>query len=89
MSALQIWVLLLLAISALGVVLNREPLRQTIAISYYGILLGVVFYAFRAPDVALSQIVIGAVVLPLMTLLAIGRVKAEAQRRARTRKEAA
>lgn len=81
MNALQGLLLALVTLSAFGVVLNRDPMCQVIAVSYYGILLGVLFFAFKAPDVALSQITIGAVVLPLMALLSLGRVKAEEQRR--------
>jgi uncharacterized MnhB-related membrane protein len=44
------------------------------------------FFIFQAPDVALSQIVIGAVALPLMVLLALAKVRrnalAEQRRRA-------
>jgi energy-converting hydrogenase B subunit D len=33
------------------------------------------FFVFQAPDVALSQIVIGALALPLMILLALARIR--------------
>jgi energy-converting hydrogenase B subunit D len=38
--------------------------------------LGVLFFALQAPDVALSQTAVGAVALPLMVLLALAKVKA-------------
>jgi uncharacterized MnhB-related membrane protein len=44
--------------------------------SMYGLVLGVLFFAFKAPDVALSQTVVGAVALPLMVLLALAKVRA-------------
>jgi uncharacterized MnhB-related membrane protein len=56
-------------------VFNREPLSQAMVVSFYGLLLGIMFFVFQAPDVALSQIVVGAVALPLMILLALARVK--------------
>ena len=51
------------------------PLRQTVALSFYGLLLALLFFAFQAPDVALSAIVVGSVALPLMILLALGKVR--------------
>lgn len=81
MNALQLFLLLLAAVSATGVALSRDPLLQALALSFYGIVFGVLFFALQAPDVALSQIVIGAVVLPLMALVSLGRVKAESRKR--------
>ena len=49
---------------------SREVTSQAIAISFFGSILAVMFMAFQSPDVALSQVVIGAVGLPLMILLA-------------------
>jgi energy-converting hydrogenase B subunit D len=45
--------------------------------SLYGLVLGVLFFAFQAPDVALSQTAVGAVALPLMLLLALAKVKSD------------
>lgn len=78
MLTLQITVLIFVAITALGVVLTRDPARQAISVSFYGVLLALMFFIFQAPDVALSQIVIGAVVLPLMVLLALAKVRRNA-----------
>lgn len=74
MNGVQIMILTLVCISALGVVCTRDIISQTIAVSFYGVLLAILLFAFQAPDVALSQIVVGAVVLPLMLLLAIARI---------------
>ncbi|MGH2815430.1 MAG: hydrogenase subunit MbhD domain-containing protein [Actinomycetota bacterium] len=38
--------------------------------------MGIMFFVYQAPDVALSQIVVGAVALPLMILLALAKVRA-------------
>jgi len=43
--------------------------EQVIALGFYGILMALVFFYFQAPGVALSQITVGAVALPLMRLL--------------------
>jgi energy-converting hydrogenase B subunit D len=45
--------------------------------SLYGLILGILFFVWQAPDVALSQTVVGAVALPLMILLALAKVKDE------------
>jgi uncharacterized MnhB-related membrane protein len=42
--------------------------------SVFGLALAILFLAFQAPDVALSQIVVGAVGLPAMILLALRKV---------------
>lgn len=73
--------LLLIAIAALGVVSTRNIVSQVLALTFYGLLLAVMFFVFQAPDVALSQIVIGAVALPLIVMLA----EAKMQRRERRR----
>ncbi len=67
--------LLLVAISGLAVVRTRDVISQVIALGFYGILMALVFFFFQAPDVALSQITVGAVALPLMVMLAISRMK--------------
>lgn len=74
MTALQAVSLMLVALGAWAVVAARDPLRQAIVASMYGLTLGVLFFAFGAPDVALSNIVIGSVALPLIILLAIAKV---------------
>lgn len=74
MTGVQMIILILVSASALGVVCTKEMISQIIAMSFYGILLGILFFAFQAPDVAFSQIVVGAVVLPLMLLLALARI---------------
>jgi energy-converting hydrogenase B subunit D len=76
---LQIVLILLIAAGALVVVLTRDPVSQAVVISFYGLLLTILFIAFQAPDVALSQIVIGAVALPLMILLALAKIKKQAE----------
>ena len=52
-------------------VLARDPLRQAMVTSIYGLVLGILFFLFQAPDVALSQTVVGAVALPMLILLAL------------------
>ena len=75
MIVLEVAVLLLVAVAATCVVLSRDPLRQAIVASIYGLVLGILFFVWQAPDVALSQTVVGAVALPLMILLALAKVR--------------
>jgi energy-converting hydrogenase B subunit D len=74
-TVLQVVVLALVAVSATAVVAARDPLRQAMVASIYGLVLGILFFVFQAPDVGLSQTVVGAVALPLMILLALAKVK--------------
>jgi energy-converting hydrogenase B subunit D len=74
--ALQVTVFLLVAAAGTAVVLTRDPLNQAIVASFYGLVLGIMFFVYQAPDVALSQITVGAVALPLMILLALAKVRA-------------
>ena len=80
---LQTGVLLLVAVSGAGVVLTRNPLEQSVAVSFYGLILALMFFLHQAPDVALSQIVVGAVALPLMILLALAKVHQQQEDRER------
>jgi energy-converting hydrogenase B subunit D len=75
LSAVQVVALLLVALGATSVVLARDPVRQAVVASLYGLTLGILFFAFQAPDVALSNIVIGAIALPAMILLAIAKTR--------------
>ena len=75
MTVLQVAALLLVGGCATCIVLTREPLRQAMLASIYGLILGILFFVFQAPDVALSQTAVGAVALPLMILLALAKVR--------------
>jgi uncharacterized MnhB-related membrane protein len=80
MNWLHVLILLMVAAGGLAVVLTRDPLNQAIVVSFYGILLALMFFLFQAPDVALSQITIGALALPLMILLALAKIRRRVQR---------
>jgi uncharacterized MnhB-related membrane protein len=75
MDALQITILVLVAAGATAVVLTRAPVRQVIVLSGYGLLLAVLFMAFQAPDVTLSELTVGAVALPLLLLLTLEKIR--------------
>jgi energy-converting hydrogenase B subunit D len=75
MDVLQVTILVLVAAGATGLVLIRDPVRQVIALSVYGVLLAVLFLAFQAPDVTLSELTVGAVVLPLLLVLTLAKIR--------------
>ena len=75
MDTLQITILLLVAAGATAVVLIRERVRQVLALSVYGVLLAVLFLAFQAPDVTLSELTVGAVALPIILLLTLAKIR--------------
>jgi uncharacterized MnhB-related membrane protein len=75
MTVLLVAVLLLVAGGGTAVVLTRDPFNQAIMASFFGLLLALAFLVLQAPDVALSQIAVGAVALPLMILLALAKVR--------------
>jgi uncharacterized MnhB-related membrane protein len=75
MEALQITLLILVAAGATAVVLIRRVVHQVLALSVYGVLLAVLFLAFQAPDVTLSELCVGAVVLPIVLLLALAKTR--------------
>jgi energy-converting hydrogenase B subunit D len=73
-TVLQGALLVLVALGGTAVVLARDPLRQAIVASVFGLLLGLLFFAFQAPDVALSQVVVGSVALPSMIVLTLAKL---------------
>ena len=75
MDTLQVTLLVLVAAGATMVVLIRERVRQVLALSVYGVLLAVLFLAFQAPDVTLSELTGGAVALPIILLLALAKIR--------------
>jgi energy-converting hydrogenase B subunit D len=74
-DVLQVTVLVLVAAGATLVVRTRDRVRLVLVLSVYGMLLAILFFAFQAPDVALSELTVGAIALPLILLLAIAKVR--------------
>jgi uncharacterized MnhB-related membrane protein len=75
MNALLIVLLTLVGLAGLITVLIRDPARQAIAVGILGLILSLLFFALQAPDVALSEIVVGSVALPAMLFLALAKVR--------------
>jgi len=74
-TVLQIVALAAVAIGGGAVVMAPDPLRQTLVLSVFGMALTMLFFVFQAPDVALSEIVVSTVGLPVMILLALRKVR--------------
>ena len=71
MIALQLAVVTLAGLAATATVLTRDLVRLAMMSSAYGLALVVLFVVLQAPDVALSQLVVGVVALPLVVLVAV------------------
>jgi energy-converting hydrogenase B subunit D len=76
-SALQAVSLIAVGVAGTAVVLTREPLRQAVSAGVLGVALAVLFFAFGAPDVALSQIVVAGVAVPVMVLLTLAKIRTD------------
>lgn len=66
--------LAVVALGALAVVATRDPRRQAIVVSAWGLSHVVLFVLLQAPDVALAALVIDTFVLPTITLLSLAKV---------------
>lgn len=67
----------MLTVAVLGslVVLTRRPENQALVFAMYGLALTVLFLVLQAPDVALSELVVGAVAYPIMIFLTLAKVR--------------
>jgi energy-converting hydrogenase B subunit D len=74
-TALQVAALLAVAVGGTATVLVRDPVRQALVSGTFGLALAVMFFSVQAPDVALSQIVVASVAVPLMVLLTLLKLR--------------
>lgn len=81
MTAIQALLYVLVALAGTAVVLTRDTVNQAIMFSFYGLLLSLLFLSLQAPDVALSEITIGAAVLPLILLATTAKVRGREKKR--------
>jgi len=75
MIPLQLVAILLVGLGGLAVVATRDPLRQTLLLGLYGVVLVVLFVVFQAPDVALSELVVSSVAFPFILLAALAKMR--------------
>ncbi len=68
--------ILLVAVAALGVaaVATRDPARQVFGLGALGLALAALFRALEAPDVALSELVVGSAITPTLFVLTLAKV---------------
>jgi energy-converting hydrogenase B subunit D len=69
--------LLLVAAAGTAVVLTRDLRRLAVVSGFFGVVLAILFFAFQAPDVALSEMVVGTIAIPAMILLALAKIEAQ------------
>ena len=69
--------LTLVLAGAVAVVFTDDPQRQAITMSVYGVAMTVLFVLLAAPDVALSQVVVGTAIVPLMVMLTIRKIRGD------------
>jgi uncharacterized MnhB-related membrane protein len=74
-SVLVAVLLLMVAGTGTLVALSRVPRRQVLAMAANGLVLTLLFMALQAPDVAFSEITVGAAAVPLMFLVVLASVK--------------
>ena len=74
MSTLQICALAVVCVSGTAIALTPSPLRQTLLMAIFGFALTALFFAFQAPDVALSELVVAGIALPMIILAALRRL---------------
>lgn len=77
MSILQGIALVLVALGGTAVVLTRNPVPQALVYSLFGLLLTFLFLTMQAPDVALSELTVGAAALPLILLATLAKVRGQ------------
>lgn len=75
MTALELVALAPVLVAGTATVLVRDPLRQAIVSGLFGVSLAILFFVYQAPDVALSEIVVASVAVPLMVLLALAKLR--------------
>jgi uncharacterized MnhB-related membrane protein len=80
------WILDYLCLGAIltcgALVLKLRNLNGAVmALSAMGTVLALLFVVLAAPDVAQSEIVVGAIALPVLYLIAIGKIRADVRDR--------
>jgi uncharacterized MnhB-related membrane protein len=73
MTPLEVAALVLVVFGGTAVALTRQPAHQVVLLSFFGLALALLFVVMQAPEVALSQLAVGAVLVPILYLVAIAR----------------
>ena len=75
MTVLTAIALTLVLAGGVAVVFTVNVQRQAVTLSIYGLLMTLLFVLLSAPDVALSQVVVGTAIVPLMVMLTIRKIR--------------
>lgn len=71
MSLLDVILYVLVAFLGGAVVFSKRPVNQLFIYTTFGVSLSVLFFALHAPDVALSEIAVGTLAVPIMVLVTL------------------
>ena len=83
MTPLIALLLLLAATTGAGVALSRQPRHQVLAMAANGVVLTMLFMALQAPDVAMAELTVGGVAVPLLYLVVLASVRMQRGRNER------
>jgi energy-converting hydrogenase B subunit D len=81
MTMLQIAAIAAVAVGGGAVVIAPDPLRQVLVLGIYGLSLTILFFVFQSPDVALSELVVSSIGLPVMVLLTLRKIRQQENER--------
>ena len=71
MSLIQIILYVLVAFLGAAVVFSKRAVNQLFIYTTFGMTLAILFFVLHAPDVALSEIAVGTLAVPIMVLVAL------------------
>jgi energy-converting hydrogenase B subunit D len=70
-NVIHVFSIVLAGAAALAVVLTTDLLRMAMLASFYTLTLVIFFLLLQAPDVALSELVVGTIAYPVVLIVAI------------------
>jgi len=70
-NVIYVFSIVLAGAAALAVVLTTDLLRMAMLASFYTLTLVIFFLLLQAPDVALSELVVGTIAYPVVLVVAI------------------
>lgn len=71
MSLLEIALYVLVAFTGTVLVFGKRTINQVFVYSAFGVSMALLFFVLHAPDVALSELTVGSIILPIMLLVTI------------------
>lgn len=75
MSLLEIVAYAFVVIVGTALVFTRRPIDQLFVYTGFGISLTLLFFVLHAPDVALSELTAGTLILPIVVLVALMKTR--------------